>query len=155
MPSPVVRFFVHTFVERPARRSGADALARALDASLPALEARARAGLADPRAGDVLRHVIGIERWGQRRLRVALGDLVYERDEHHPHKPPADRPLGALVDDLRATRAETVALARRVAAAGRAAAEVEHNSLGPLTAAGWLRYLRVHADLEVRRLRRG
>ena len=120
MPSPAVRVFVQAFVERPARRAGAGALARQLEAALPSLEARARAGLADPRAHDVLRHVIGLERWGQRRLRVALGDLAFERDEHHPYKPAADAAPEELIADLRETRAETVALARRVAEEGRA-----------------------------------
>ena len=48
-------------------------------------------------------------------------------------------------------RAETVALARRVAATDVGAVKVEHNSLGPISARAWLRYLQVHADLEMKR----
>ena len=153
MATNVVRFLVSALVERPARRAGAERLAERLEASLTPLAARYAAAADETKAGETLRHVIGIERWGQRRLRVALGDAAYERDEHHGYKPPDERPLGALVDELRATRAETVALGRRLAAEGRSGVAVEHNGIGPLTAAGWLRYLQLHADLESRRVR--
>jgi len=155
MASSFVRFLVAAFVERPARRAGAERLAERLEASLAPLATRFAAARDEARAVDTLRHVIGIERWGQRRLRVALGEAAYARDEHHGDKPAEGRPLAALVDELRATRAETVALGQRVAAEGRSAVPVEHNSLGPLTAAGWLRYLQLHGDLEARRVRTG
>jgi len=153
MPSPFFRTLVAAFVERPARRAGPERLAERLEASLNSLTARYAAAADEAKAAKTLRHVIGIERWGQRRLRVALGDVAYERDEHHAYKPPDDLPLGALVDELRATRAETVALARRVAAEGKEGVAVEHNGIGPLTAAAWLRYLRQHGDLESWRVR--
>ena len=35
-----------------------------------------------------------------------------------------------------------------------AAWRVEHNSMGPLSARAWLRYLQVHAEFESRRARR-
>jgi len=146
-------FLVAAFVERPARRAGPERLAERLEASLAPLVARYAAATDAAKAGEVLRHVIGIERWGQRRLRVALGDAAFERDEHHGYKPSDDLPLVALIDELRTTRAETVALARRVATEGRAGVRVEHNGIGPLTAGGWLRYLRQHGDLESWRVR--
>ena len=144
---------VAAFVERPARRAGPERLTERLDASLAPLVARYAAAADEAKAAAVLRHVIGIERWGQRRLRVALGDAAFERDEHHAYKPADALPLAALIDELRATRAETVALARRVATEGRAGVRVEHNGIGPLTAGGWLRYLRQHGDLESWRVR--
>jgi hypothetical protein len=64
------------------------------------------------------------------------------RDESGAYRPPDDVPYERLLDELRDTRAVTVQLARRVVAEGRAEAVVEHNSLGALTAGGWLRYLR-------------
>jgi hypothetical protein len=152
--SPLRRFLVRLFVVSPARRAGPRTLGDALSASAPALEARFRRHAGRPKAHELLRHVIGMERWGQRRLRVALGDAPFVRDEHHPYKPPGSLPTDALVGELAATRAETVALARRVDDEGKAEVEVEHNALGPLSAAAWLRYLRLHADLEARRLGR-
>lgn len=153
MASPFVRFLVAAFVERPARRAGAERLAERLEASLPPLAARFAAAADEAAAATTLRHVIGIERWGQRRLRVALGEAAYVRDEHHGDKPSDTLPLAALVDELRATRAETVALGHRVAAEGRSGVAVEHNAMGSLTGAGWLRYLQLHGDLESRRVK--
>ncbi|MFO8151501.1 MAG: hypothetical protein R6T93_14570 [Trueperaceae bacterium] len=153
MASPLLRFLVTVFVERPAHRAGAERLSERLEASMARLGARYAAAADEAKAAETLRHVIGIERWGQRRLKVALGEAAYERDEHHGYKPPDDLPLDALVDELRVTRAETVALGRRVAAEGRSGVAVEHNGIGPLSAAGWLRYLRQHGDLESWRVR--
>ena len=153
MASPVARLFAYVLVGRPARRAGATALADGLASSAYRLEAHFRAAAADPKAGRQLRHVIAIERWGQPRLRVALGDAPFVGDESGAYRPPGDVPYERLLDELRDTRAVTVQLARRVAAEGKEDVVVEHASLGPLTAGGWLRYLRVHADLESRRVR--
>lgn len=153
MANPIARLFVHQFVERPARRLGAEGLIPRLDAareSVPAL----LAGADDATARAQLRHVIGIERWGQRRLQVALGEVAYERDAHQSYLPPEDEALPALLERFLAVRADTVALARRVADEGRGAERVEHNSLGPVTALGWLRYLQLHGDLELKRVKR-
>jgi hypothetical protein len=109
---------------------------------LAPLEARYRAAAGDPKALRTLRHVVAIERWGQRRLRVALGDAPFERDESGAYAPPDDAPYERVLDELR-VRAETVALARRVAAEDKAGGRRRAQRMGPLTAAGWLRYLRL------------
>ena len=67
------------------------------------------------------------------------------------YAPPEGEPLEALVERFDAVRAETVALARRVAAEGVEGVKVEHNSLGPISARAWLRYLHAHAELETKR----
>jgi len=153
MPSPVGAFIVSILFERPARRAGAAKIAAKLESGGALLEARFRAAAGNPKALRTLRHIVTIERWGQRRLRVALGDVAYERDESGAYAPAADAPYERVVDDLRGARAETVALARRVADERKAAVVVEHNSMGPLTAGGWLQYLHVHAELEAKRVR--
>lgn len=154
MASLVVRFFVRSLVERPAQRAGPARLATRLEASGAALDARFRGAAADPKAPTTLRHILAIERWAQRRLRVALGDVAFERDESGAYGPPEGASYEALLEALAVTRSETVSLARRVADEERAGAVVEHNGVGPLTAVGWLQYLRVHGDLEARRVRR-
>ncbi len=128
-------------------------LADRLEAALAPLEARYRAAAGDPKALRTLRHVVAIERWGQRRLRVALGDLPFERDASGAYAPAADAPYDRVLADLSGVRAETTALARRIAAEDKGAVVVEHNSMGPLSAAGWLRYLNFHANSESMRVR--
>jgi hypothetical protein len=153
MASPIARTFAYLLVERPARRAGPAALADGLASSGPSLEAHFRAAAADPKAPGQLRHVIAIERWGQARLRAALGDVPFLRDASGAYRPPDDATYEHLLGELRSARAVSVELARRVAAEGKAGAVVEHNSMGSLTAAGWLRYLRLHADLEAKRVK--
>lgn len=152
MANPIARLFAHLLLERPAARIGVDALVEHLEASRGPLVAVAEAG-EDAAARRQLRHVVAIERWGQNRLRVALGDLAFDRDASRAYAPPEDEPLARLVERFDAVRAETVALGRRVAAADAGAALVEHNSLGPISARAWLRYLQVHAELEMKRVK--
>ena len=153
MPSAIVTFIAGLMVERPARNAGAERLAADLEASLDVLRARFAAAADPAKAALTLRHILGIERWGQQRLRVALGDAPFVRDGHQPYLPATDLDLAGLLRLLVQTRTETVALARRIAASSRGDTRVEHNALGPLSAAGWLRYLRVHGDLEARRVK--
>jgi hypothetical protein len=153
MASPIVRFIAGFMIERPARNAGAQRLIAALEASLATLTPR-YAAAADPvRAAATLTHLIGIERWGQQRLRVALGEATFVRDGHRDYLPPDDLAYPALRDLLPVVRGETIRLARAIATRNVGETRVEHNSLGPITAAGWLHYLRLHGDLESRRVR--
>lgn len=154
MANPIVGFIVRIALEGPARRLGDDRLREQLERSGASLHRRFEAAADTPKARKLLRHIVGIERWGQRRLRVALAELPFEADGHHTYLPDAEAALPQLCAELQATRAETVSLARRVAEAGVAETRVAHNAMGPLSAAAWLRYLRLHGDLESRRLRR-
>ncbi|WP_216324626.1 DinB family protein [Deinococcus aestuarii] len=147
-------FLVAQVFERPAARASYTELGQALERGGTFLAQRA-ARAADTEANrGALAHIVGIERWGQHRLRVALGQREFVRDEHHAYKPPAEATLGELQNLISQTRAQTVDLARQLHdAPPPEGTTVEHNGLGPLTPKGWLRYLTQHADLESRRLR--
>lgn len=147
-------FLVAQVFERPAARASYTELGQALERGGNFLAGRA-ARAADTEANRAtLAHIIGIERWGQNRLRVALGQRDFVRDENHPYRPPQGASLRELQDLLSQTRAQTVDLARQLHdAPPPEGTTVEHNGLGPLTPKGWLRYLSQHADLESRRLR--
>jgi hypothetical protein len=138
--------------ERRARRQGLPALADALEANGGRLAVRFASAEGDA-ARATLRHVVGIERWGQRRLAVAEGEPL-DPAGHQPHLPPDDADLDALREAFSATRAATVEQARRLAADGAAGApRIPHPDLGELSVGGWLAYLDGHARIEARRLR--
>lgn len=98
-----------------------------------------------------LRHVIGIERWSQRRLKVFLGE-PFVLDGHREYKPPADAAWEQMRQDFGRMRAETVALAEQITAR-EPDTRVEHNQFGPLTARGWLRYIEKHSEYELRKFK--
>ena len=101
----------------------------------------------------MLRHIAGIERWGQSRLRVFVG-APFVRDEYDGYQPGTTLSLDEQRAFFRTTRQETIALAQTLAAAKIAdTATVVHNDLGPLTARGWLCYLEMHARFEMKKLR--
>ena len=141
--------------ERGARGKGLERLAAELEASGATMDARlARAG-DTPGNRDAIAHWVGIERWGQRRLRVALGEPFVE-DGHRPYRPDEATGVEALRDSFAQTRAETVALAHRLIEAGvDPATTVRHNDLGEMTVAGWLAYLIQHPEQESRARLRG
>jgi hypothetical protein len=141
-------FFGNLMVRRPARRLTLAELTVRLEESGVKLAARcARASGTDAHRAR-LRHIIGIERWGQRRLGMILGQEPIA-DEYDGYRPDATLDWSALRDALAATRQETVALARWVAAASIGDdVRARHNDLGDLNAREWLYYLNNHANRE-------
>lgn len=125
-----------------------------------------------------MRHIIGIERWGQRRLRGFLGDEP-SNEEYNSYCPEGDYRLQELVELFREARAKTVYLAiqlealfvseakvagklndkrtengimssdsNNLASNNKLTSAIKHNEFGPLTPRGWLRYLEMHARME-------
>ena len=136
--------------ELRARGKDIAQLAAELEASGDTMNARLT-GVADtPGNRDAIAHWVGIERWGQRRLRVALGEALLD-DGHHPYRPDETDGVEALRRAFTETRAETLALARELRAAGvDPSTTVRHNDLGELTVTGWLAYLLQHPEQESR-----
>jgi hypothetical protein len=101
---------------------------------------------------ETLAHITGIEQWGQRRLKIALGELPVQ-DEYDNY-----RPQSSDWDELRAyfrkVRQQTLALSRTLRMAGiDPDTHILHNQFGNLTLLGWLYYLHLHASLESKRIR--
>ena len=143
---------VNLFVERPGRKFPLAAWAQKLAESGEAISKRV-ADKQTPQAAATLRHITGIERWGQRRLQVALGE-PFVQDEYNPYQPAADTDLATLREEFRTTRQATVALAQKLAAAGITdQVTIRHNQFGPVTVRGWLSYLNTHANFESKRIR--
>lgn len=102
---------------------------------------------------EAINHMVGIERWGQKRLRVALGE-PFELDRYHGYRLPEDADLGELQDAFMRTREGTIELAEALARAGLDPdLTVQHNDLGELTPAEWLAYLIDHSWRERLRVR--
>jgi hypothetical protein len=140
-------------IKRPAAKLSLGELATRLEESGKVLERRYGAALDTAANREKLRHVIGIERWGLRRMETFTGKapVTDESDAYLPSPSASWRDLKlAFVN----TRRSLVALARQLDKANlgddRRAA---HNQQGDLTAREWLYYLRVHADFESRRIK--
>lgn len=150
----IKEFVVANVLEKPAGRSSFTDLGQQLERGGTFLSGRAEQAADTPENRDLLAHIIGIERWGQSRVQVALGQREFVRDEYYAYRPAPDASLRELQSLLSQTRARTADLARQLHFnPPDDDFVVEHNGLGPLTAKGWLRYLNQHADLESRKLR--
>ena len=73
-------------IERPGRNKSLEQWCEELVKTGNKIEARAAAAENAPGASGVLRHITGIERWSQNRLRVFLGE-AYTRDEYDHYQP--------------------------------------------------------------------
>lgn len=139
------------FIERPGRARSLDQWRTALTSSGAVIDERAASARDPVKASIVLRHISGIERWGQQRLRVFLGNSLL-MDEYDGYRPGTDLSLDEQREFLREIRAETVALVEALQSATHATETVPHNDYGPLTVHGWLRYLDIHANLESKKI---
>ena len=142
---------VTIMIEQPAKRQGLAALQKRLQQTGDNLAIRLK-GIKDSKENrDKLRHIIAIEKWGQRRLKVVLGEVLIE-DENHTYKPVEETSWEDLKSLYSITRLETKDLARRLNNSD-ITQKVPHNQLGPLSVLGWLRYLNTHAFIESKRIR--
>jgi hypothetical protein len=140
-------------VERPVRKAPLPVLSDRLLTSGNKIVARLSATCDTTENRRLLGHVTGIERWGQRRLRVALGE-VFIYDEYDGYRPPQEESWENLIAEFKTTRQETLRLVDEIEKA--AAAEsltIDHNQFGPLSVRGWLHYLDMHASGEIQKMR--
>jgi hypothetical protein len=142
---------VYFVLEQPARKQGLVKLTQNLNDSGEALKRDLERIQDTDTNRDQLRHIIAIEKWGQSRLKVALGEALIQ-DDNHAYKPNSMTSWEELKNIFTATRAETLVLA--VALEHQDVKQkVPHNQFGPLSVLAWLRYLENHARLEGKRLR--
>ena len=100
-------------------------------------------------------HVIGIERWGTRRLRVLLGEPLI-MDEYDGYAPSAQLSMVELAQEFKQTRAATLAVVHELQNKGIAISQtVKHNEVGDLSAGGWIFYLENHIGRETYLLMQG
>lgn len=133
------------FSEQRAKNMSWDDLTRKLERAAEIVLPRFDGKSATPRNLEAARHVIGIERWAQRRLRIAL-DEPPVMDEYDAYRPDDLNDMAALKTAFAETRRETVAIIQQLRAAGVPLdTPTPHNELGSLTIAGWVLYLTDHA----------
>lgn len=134
-------------IELPARIAGLNRLITRLEKNGQALEKRFLK-INDRAANQqILTHMIGIERWGQRRLRVALGESLVT--EEYDHYRPAQQDWRMLQQTFLSVRQETVSLGKSLRMAGvDPNTRILHNQFGEISLLGWFYYLNIHASIE-------
>jgi len=145
------RAIAHLIIEQPARSLGIDRLITRLEKSGQKLEKRFASMDGRLKNQEIITHVIGIERWGLRRIRVALGEPAV--DEEYDAYCPTAQDWPGLQASLRAARQATIAMGKTIRMAGvDANTRIKHNQFGEISLLGWLYYLEKHANLESMRI---
>jgi hypothetical protein len=140
-------------IEWPVRKLTIQELISQLEQSALEIMERLKASTDSPDNRRELCHIIGIERWGQRRLRVALGE-PFLAEEYDHYRPSFECSWDDLTKDWDATRQGTLSLAMELDKAHTSPElTINHNMYGPLSVKGWLRYLDLHASSEGKRVK--
>ncbi len=139
-------------LERPFKNKDMAEIAQEMNLSGGRLKRTFAAAKDNPDNRRLLSHIVGMERWGQSRLGVALGEPL-TMDEYDGYRPPPQATWPALQDAFSETRQQTVALIQQLGQTHVANIKVPHNQFGPLSVRSWLRYLELHANLEAKKLK--
>lgn len=133
-------------LELPTRGRSVEMQAQSLERSGKALSERLKTMPDSPENCEQLRHIITLERWGTQRLRVFAG-AAFKKDRSSLYRPDEHLDWNELREEFADARAELLEVARSLPESQNGD-EVEHNSFGPLSKGGWIRYLDMHAALE-------
>lgn len=140
-------------VRRKARNQSLDEVIRSLEEFGGSLDERIASAPDTAGNREAVNHWVGIERWSLSRIRVAQG-APFELDSYRGYRAAEDATLAELREAMRATRAETLSLARELNAGGfDPELRIRHNDLGELTVVEWFAYIDDHTRREIIRLR--
>jgi hypothetical protein len=140
--------FLGFIAEQGAKGKDYDALAAQLEQGRRIAAGRFAAASDSGKNRHQAGHIIGIERWGQRRLRTLLGEplVMDEYDAYRPGPQASMAELAVLFDE---TRSETITVLSELQHAAIALTmTAPHNDAGDLSVGGWIVYLSQHATRE-------
>ena len=143
----------HFLLERPGQKWTMSAWGEKLAASGEQIERRLEKTGDSERNRQVLSHIVGIELWGQSRLRVGLGE-PFKEEEYDNYRPSRSRSWEQRKAEFRMARKKSIALAEALDDnQADQFMQVKHNQYGMITLGAWLRYLDMHANLESKRIK--
>ena len=146
--SLISRILTNLFIERPGSKHDYAGWARQLEQAGADGQAKFSNSADSEKNRKVLSHIIGIERWAQARLRVALG-APFVDEEYEVYRPGKETTWDELQQQFVNTRAESVTLAEELASKQiPTTTTIKHNQFGDATTRGWLRYIFMHANFE-------
>jgi hypothetical protein len=144
MSNFLYRFAAQLIFERPISRKTVGELIERLQKNGEQLHSRFAQLPENDYNRRILSHIIGIERWGQRRLAVLFGESLL-LDEYDSYRPAREVPVAELAQQFAETRHKTLEIAHELEQSKKKLTKVPHNQYGELTVRGWLNYLNVHA----------
>ena len=139
----IARIYSTIFFEGPARGKTAAELGLALKTNGDEFCSRLAAMRRTSRLHAVVTHCIGIERWAQGRVRVALGEPFVD-EEYDIYRPSLEVPWNDLIALFETTRRESIQLVQQCSGSALEKTVV-HNNIGPLSVRGWFQYMQYHS----------
>ena len=153
MASITGKLFRVLMVDRSAKNKSLDVLQGQLSESKQTILNKIGVAADNEANREQLSHVIGIERWGQYRLRVLLGEPL-KMDEYEGYRPQGAKSLAELAEEFSQTRQATLALGEQITAIPEVATKtIEHNDMGIMSVRSWFQYLDMHGTYELRNVK--
>ena len=150
----IANIFKTLLLERPSRKKSYTDYATIFETKGSAIQDKVNGAANSEKNRKILSHIIGIARWGQSRVRVALGDPFVDEDYMDRHRPSKETGWSELKTQFAETRAASVALAKELSAENVSTdTTVRHNDLGEVSVRGWLHYMQFHASTEARAIK--
>jgi hypothetical protein len=147
----IQRWFINLYMERSLRKLSMEEIAEKVKLTGERLVQELGSCVQNEENRNQLRHIIGIERWSQSRLRVAQGeDLIMDQVDRY--LPSQKESWPSLVHEFENTRIETVSLIRSLDDAAVKGMFIPHNQFGDFSVRSWIKYLIMHADMEADKL---
>jgi hypothetical protein len=149
----IIGSIAHFFVEQQAGKTTLETLSHKMEDSAVVVAQRLFSAPDTTANREIANHIIGMERWGQRRLDSMFNNEKLT-DEYDNYQPGPRYSLSELHKEFQATRALTLARLLKISQHPELErCAVTHNMLGPLSVKGWFYYLDTHASREVKKIK--
>ncbi len=153
MMNPMVWMLKTFMFDRPSRNKSFAALGQSLTEGRDAIMTRIEASDGNEKSHKQLTHLIGVERWAQNRVKVALGEAFID-EEYDRYRPARDAAWLTLKDEFWTTRNASIALTKALDAAKvDRNTLVAHNQFGEIPVRAWLQYIYGHSDFESKNIK--
>lgn len=140
-------------IDRQAGEKSVSDLMTELSASKESILTQVANAADMPDFREKMAHVVGIERWAQSRMKVALGE-PFKQEEYDGYRPELSQTLAELTETFSQTRDETLAIAEQLKAVdGVETQTVQHNDMGDMRIRSWLAYLEMHGPFELKKVK--
>lgn len=143
----------HFFIEQRAGKTTLESLSHKMEESAVIVAQKLNSAADTPTNREIANHIIGMERWGQRRLDTLFSNEKLS-DEYDNYKPGLQYSMSDLHKEFQAARALTMARLLKISQNPELERRlIPHNMLGPLSVKGWFYYLDTHASREAHKIK--
>ncbi|MEM9950432.1 MAG: hypothetical protein AAF846_02435 [Chloroflexota bacterium] len=153
MANPLFRLAMWLTFERWAKRNSYQHIKTQIETEAKIIHTSIQSATQNKVNHQTTTHIIGMERWIQSRIKVALGS-PYIQEEYDNYRPPQNASWEQLEQEFIATRELSCELCDQLIAENiDKSLKVNHNQFGNITIGAWLEYLNFHSKTHAKSIK--